>query len=151
MPRLELKVPPPLVALVCALLMWGLARSLPLASLQLPWQVQMLPALAGLGLLSASVLTFLRARTTIDPLHPDRAARLVQTGCNRFSRNPMYLGLLLLLLSWALWLASGSALLGLPLFVGYLNRFQIAAEERYLSERFGDEYQAYRARVRRWL
>ena len=76
---------------------------------------------------------------------------LAAGGFNRFTRNPMYLGMLLWLLAWALWLGSLSAFVGLPLFVLYLNRFQISLEERFLAEKFGAEYQAYCARVRRWI
>ena len=63
----------------------------------------------------------------------------------------MYLGLALILLGWAIYLGNIAALAGLPLFVLYINRFQIAPEERALAERFGAEFEAYRSRVRRWL
>jgi protein-S-isoprenylcysteine O-methyltransferase Ste14 len=72
-------------------------------------------------------------------------------GVYRWTRNPMYLGMAVLLLAWGLWLANGAALAVISLFVAYLNRFQIAPEERALQARFGDEFTAYRARVRRWL
>lgn len=153
MSRLELKIPPPLVAIACGLLMWGLAGALPAAELTLPLLGLLAPicALLGLGLILASMLQFLRARTTIDPTRPAHAAQLVLSGCNRFSRNPMYLGALMLLLGWALWLGNLATLPGLPLFVLYLNRFQIGPEERFLTEKFGEQYLAYCARVRRWL
>ena len=84
-------------------------------------------------------------------MHPDRSAALVAGGIYRSSRNPMYLGFLLLLAAWACWLANPLALAGLPAFVLYLNRFQIAPEERALRARFGDAYDGYARAVRRWL
>jgi protein-S-isoprenylcysteine O-methyltransferase Ste14 len=153
MSALELKIPPPLVTLLAGLAMWLLATVVPLASVALPGQrlLAWLALLGGTTLIGVSVLLFVRARTTIEPTRPGRAKRLVVGGFNRFTRNPMYLGMLLWLLAWALWLGSLSAFVGLPLFVLYLNRFQISLEERFLAEKFGAEYQAYCARVRRWI
>jgi protein-S-isoprenylcysteine O-methyltransferase Ste14 len=76
---------------------------------------------------------------------------MVTSGVYRHTRNPMYLGMLCLLGAWAAWLGNAAALLGLPAFVAYMNRFQIAPEERALAQRFGAAFDAYAARVRRWL
>jgi protein-S-isoprenylcysteine O-methyltransferase Ste14 len=153
MSSLELKIPPPLVMLCMAGLMWLLAKGLPLADLSLPYQsgLGLLATSAGACLIVVSVGLFIRAKTTIEPTRPGRAAHLVVGGFNRVTRNPMYLGMLFWLLAWGLWLGNGLALLGLPLFVLYINRFQIIPEERFLREKFGEEYQAYCARVRRWI
>ncbi|HEV8366930.1 MAG TPA: isoprenylcysteine carboxylmethyltransferase family protein, partial [Pyrinomonadaceae bacterium] len=75
----------------------------------------------------------------------------VSTGVYRFTRNPMYLGLLLTLLGWAAFLSNPASLLFVPIFVLYINRFQIKPEEQVLSSLFGAEYMAYKSRVRRWL
>jgi protein-S-isoprenylcysteine O-methyltransferase Ste14 len=153
MSALELKIPPPLVMLLTGLAMWLLATLLPMATLVFPGQraLAWLGLLAGTCLIGVSVLLFIRARTTIEPTRPGRAAHLVTGGFNRISRNPMYLGMLCWLLAWAVWLGNLAALLGPVLFVLYMNRFQISLEERYLAEKFGSEYESYRARVRRWL
>ena len=76
---------------------------------------------------------------------------MVTRGVYRWTRNPMYLGMLVVLAGWAVWLGSAAALLGLPLSVLLLNRLQIGPEERILRERFGQDYIDYQARVRRWL
>ena len=81
----------------------------------------------------------------------DTTTTLVRSGVFRLTRNPMYLGLLLILLAWALFLGSGWSLLGPVVFVIYLNRFQILPEERVLAAKFGVEYAAYRKCVRRWI
>ena len=153
MSTLELKIPPPLVMLLTGVLMGLLAWLLPALTIWLPMQQFwcMLALSVGTLLIVVSVGMFIMAKTTIEPTRPGRAAHLVVGGFNRISRNPMYLGMLMWLLAWALWLGNLLALLCLPLFVLYMNRFQISLEERFLGEKFGDAYQAYLAQVRRWL
>ncbi len=152
MNALELKVPPPLVALVTGLLMWWAAKLVP--PLALPGVTRIAAAVAlagcGVGLAISGVLTFRRAKTTVNPTTPAAASALVRTGVFRFTRNPMYLGLLLCLVAWAIFLSSVLALLIAPLFVVYMNRFQIAPEERALAALFGDSFAAYKRDVRRW-
>jgi protein-S-isoprenylcysteine O-methyltransferase Ste14 len=150
---LELKIPPPAVALCFTLLMW-LASSR-IQPLHVPYPVRLGIALAlgvaGQGISVGGMLAFRRAKTTINPFKPAAASFLVSGGVYRFTRNPMYLGLLLALLGWAVFLSRPAVLLFLPVFVLYINRFQINPEERVLSSLFGDEYAAYRASVRRWI
>jgi protein-S-isoprenylcysteine O-methyltransferase Ste14 len=150
---LEHRIPPPLVGLAIAAGMAWLAPQLP----RLTGVPELRPALAmaigavGVAIDFAALLQFRRVRTTVNPLRPDRANALVTGGVFRYSRNPMYLGLLLVLVAWAVHLASPPALLGPVLFVLYVGRYQIAPEERVMARRFGAEYEAYRGRVRRWL
>lgn len=150
---LELRVPPPAVMLVVALLMWLAARALPSLDFQLPLRRTFSTAIAVIGLAIAvfAIFQFRRAGTTPNPMKPNESAAVVVTGVYRYSRNPMYLGDLLILAGWAIWLGNVVAFAALPLFVLYINRFQIAAEERALQARFGAPYAAYRAAVRRWL
>ena len=150
---LELKIPPPVVAAVTAVAMWGVARVFMV--LDLPREVRIpvavLIALAGVALSASGIVTFRRSHTTINPHKPDQATALVTSGPYRFTRNPMYAGVLLVLLAWAAYLSSLWALAGPVAFVLYINRFQIAPEERALQSLFGSEYLAYKSRVRRWL
>lgn len=150
---LELKIPPPVIAAAAAAGMWGLARAFPVFDVRNEVRVYaaVLIALAGVILAASGIVTFRRARTTINPHKPGEATALVSSGPYRFTRNPMYAGMLLVLLAWAAFLSSLLALLGPIVFVLYINRFQIAPEERALQSLFGSEYTAYRARVRRWL
>ncbi len=99
----------------------------------------------------SGILLFRRAGTTVNPFKPGATSSLVTTGIYRFTRNPMYIGLLLTLLGWVAFLSSPSALFYLAVFVLYMNRFQIEPEERVLSSLFGADYAAYQTRVRRWL
>ena len=150
---LEHKIPPPLVALIIGGLMWTLATLVP--RLEVPFVVRVAGALAllviGLGIAVSGVVSFRRAKTTVNPIKISTASSLVSSGVFRLTRNPMYLGLLIALAGWAVYLASWLALLGLPLFVLYMNRFQIGPEERAMASLFGADYAAYKERVRRWI
>lgn len=153
MRSLELRVPPPVVMLAAALLMWVAAHGLPALDFQLPAHgtLAVVIALIGLAIAVFAVLQFRRAGTTPNPMKPHESATVVVTGLYRYSRNPMYLGDVVLLAAWALWLANAAPFIFLPLFVLYINRFQIAPEERALSAHFGPAYADYRRTVRRWL
>jgi len=153
MTSLELKIPPPLVALLFALFMWLASWLVP--PVEAPFGVRLGVAIvlviAGVGLGLAGVVSFRRVRTTINPTTPAATSSLVSSGIYRFTRNPMYVGLALYLLAWAVLLSNVLSLLFVPVFVGYINRFQINPEERSLMALFGAEYTAYKAAVRRWL
>ena len=99
----------------------------------------------------AGIASFHQAQTTIDPRYPHRSCSLVTSGIYRLSRNPMYLGLVMLQIAYCLYLGSAFGLLVVAGFVLAMNRLQIGPEERALEESFGDEYRRYKAEVRRWL
>jgi protein-S-isoprenylcysteine O-methyltransferase Ste14 len=153
MNALELTIPPPLVALSLAILMW-LTPALA-GSLAIPLGFRRGVALAllclGLSVAVSGIVAFRRARTTVNPIKASSASALVSSGVYRFTRNPMYLGLLLALFAWAILLSNPLALLLLPVYVLYINRFQILPEERVLASLFGTGYSAYKKSVRRWL
>ncbi|MBX3724626.1 MAG: isoprenylcysteine carboxylmethyltransferase family protein [Xanthomonadales bacterium] len=146
-------LPPPAALFLAGLLAWLLARAFPAWQVVLPGQqgVALALAVAGSSLMLAAALSLLAARTTLNPLHPERASTLIAVGAFALSRNPIYLGDALLLCAWLVWLGQPLGLLALAGFVLWLDRAQIPAEERALAQRFGADWQAYRARVRRWL
>lgn len=150
---LEHRIPPPVVALTVAVANWLLARALPVWAFPFPGHTTLAVVLAVTGVLLglAGILQFREARTTVHPEHPEKASALVTGGVYRFSRNPMYLGTLLVLAGWAVQLAHPAALVLLPCFVAFLDRFQIGPEERALRANFGDAFEAYARQVRRWL
>lgn len=108
-------------------------------------------AVAGLGIDLAALVLFLRARTTVNPLKPQNVSALVIGGLYRFSRNPMYVGQALLLAGWAMWMGNLAGLLAVPAFVAWIDRLQIAPEERALEAAFGDAFRDWASRVRRWI
>ena len=150
---LELKVPPPVVALLLAVMMW-LTPSLA-GIVEAPFAVRVALAVAlvliGQTISVSGVVEFKRARTTLNPIKADTASSLVSSGIYRFTRNPMYLGLFLTLLGWAVYLANPVSLVFLLVYVLYITRFQIKPEERILLGLFGEPYAAYMQRVRRWV
>ena len=150
---LALRVPPVALFLVIGLLMWMISAWLQSWRITLPGRtvvaVLLLLAAGAIGI--AGVRAFGRARTTVDPLRPQKASALVTSGIYRRTRNPMYVALAIALLAWTVWLAHPLALLGVAAFVAWMNRYQIAPEERALRALFGAEFERYCSEVRRWL
>ncbi|HUD25455.1 MAG TPA: isoprenylcysteine carboxylmethyltransferase family protein [Burkholderiaceae bacterium] len=146
-------IPPPFIMFFSAALMWALHRWLPLLEWPgRPWnRLGGLIVAAGIVVSASAFMNFKRAGTTVDPRDPGKASRLVTGGVFRFSRNPMYLGLLLVLIGWALLLGSASVWVVPPLFVAGITHLQIIPEEQALVRLFGDEYLAYRRGVARWF
>ena len=153
MGSLELKVPPPLVALLVGFLMWLAPGWIAPVAVPFGLRASIAVTLACIGAAFgiSAMASFRRAKTTMSPIKPSGASSLVTGGVYHLTRNPMYLSLVMYLLAWAVYLSSWLALLFLPLFVLYIHRFQIEPEERALSSLFGQEYAAYQRKVRRWL
>jgi protein-S-isoprenylcysteine O-methyltransferase Ste14 len=147
------RIPPPILMLLAAALMWALHRWMPLGHwIAPPWdRLGGLPGAVGIAIAVAAVVRFRQARTTVNPMDPSKASRLVTDGVFRFSRNPMYLGLLLLLIGWAVWLGSASPWLIPPLFAIVITVVQIIPEEQALGQLFGEQYLSYRRSVARWI
>ena len=150
---LELKIPPLLVWLIFAGVMLGVANATPGLSFTLAGSSAIALALVALGaaIAFAGVIVFRSNRTTVNPLTPSASSCVVSGGVYRVSRNPMYLGFLLALAGWAVYLSNAGAALFLPAFVAYMTQYQIKPEERALREKFGSEFAQYMSRVRRWL
>ena len=150
---LELKLPPLVQLLLAGAAMWLLSRVAPQFSFAVAgsWIIAVSLACLGLVIGLAGVLAFRSARTTVDPRFPDKASAIVTVGVYRWTRNPMYLGLVCILSGWGVFLGNFLSLACLPAFVLYMNRFQIGPEERAMDSIFGSEYSAYKSSVRRWI
>ncbi len=148
---LELKIPPAVTGAVTAMGMWFVSRALPTFSFVPLRVVAVGMGLTGVAITGSAMLSFWRAHTTANPMNPSSASFLVTSGIYGFTRNPMYLGLLFVLVGWALYLGNALAFLFLPAFILYMNRFQIEPEERALTALFGQEFVAYTFWVRRWI
>jgi protein-S-isoprenylcysteine O-methyltransferase Ste14 len=150
---IRMRIPPGLVALAGALAIWAMARYVPGARVAVPGHRVMAAVFLIIGavLMVLGVASFLRARTSVDPLRPEKASTLVVSGIYRFTRNPMYLGFALMLLALAFRLSAWPGIVIVALFVAYMNRFQIRPEEDALEARFGDAAREYRRAVRRWI
>ena len=153
MKALELKIPPVVQFLVVFALMWLLAKYLPALSAGIPARRILVVLFFCLGGIVAvpAVAAFRSSGTTVDPRSPEKATQLVVSGVYRYSRNPMYLGLLCLLIAWATYLSNLLAFAWIPLFIGMMNHLQIQPEEEAMEKQFGQKYRDYRKSVRRWI
>ena len=150
---LKLRIPPPIYAVIIAALMWFLSSFFPIAALlgEPLKLVGWLFIAIGLSIDLWSVGLFWKQKTTVNPLKPDNSNRIVMDGFYQYSRNPMYLGMLSILLGLALLFGTLSSFIALPIFVLLITTQQIIPEEMILTNKFGQEYLDYKHRVRRWL
>lgn len=150
---LDLKVPPLALALLVGAAMWSVTWAIPAFGFTFPARHLFAMAAVGAGAIIAGmgIVSFRRAKTTVNPMKPDSSSSLVVSGVYRLTRDPMYLGFLLILLGWAIFISNALAFLLLPSFVFYMNRFQIEPEEQALTSLFGPAFLSYRGRVRRWI
>lgn len=151
--RINLKIPPPIIGLISAILMWVIASNsiqvfIP-NSVKIP--LSLFFVVIGLMIDGASIVRFFQTKTTINPLKPNNTTQLVTTGIYSISRNPMYLGLLFILLGWFFYLSAPLSFLGIVFYVFYITRFQIIPEEKILQSVFGDQFTRYKNSTRRWF
>jgi protein-S-isoprenylcysteine O-methyltransferase Ste14 len=153
MKSLELKMPPLILLVLAILLMVGLRDFYPLALLEhgLISVVGVVSIGLGLGLMLVAAMQMRRHRATLDPRYPEKTQVLLDKGLFAVSRNPIYLGMVVILFGTALLLAELTAFLVLLMFVRYLTRYQIEPEEACLEERFASDFEAYCNQVRRWI
>jgi len=153
MDKLKHKIPPPILMLLCAFLMW-LSSNLG-GLIVIPTSAKI--ALIVILIICANIFIFTgikcfkKSDTTINPLQPETASKLVTTGIYQVSRNPMYVGLTILLLAWSIYLTSIFALIWIGIFMVTIQNLQIIPEEQVLAKLFGDNYINYKTKVRRWL
>ena len=154
MRSLETKIPPVVLTALLALAAWLLSRWAPEAAAfsfggQFALAAMCLVGGAALSLLG--VKAFKEHQTTVNPTAPESTSQVVTTGVYRYTRNPMYLGFGLALLAAVIFVGNAFSVLVVPAYVAYMNRFQIAPEERALLAKFGEPFRDYMAAVRRWL
>ena len=153
MNALALKVPPVAQVIITAAAMYGIAKNMPSVQFSLSGSTVLAVGLGviGMSLGVMGVTQFRKAQTTPNPQALEKVSSLVTSGIYRYSRNPMYLGLVLILLGWAFYLSHFLAFVLLPVFIFYMTRFQIQPEEQMMARKFGKTYQAYLNKVRRWI
>lgn len=153
MSYLTLKVPPAAQFILIVLAMYGMSRLSIALHFSLAGSTWLAIGFAviGLGLGAMGVAEFKKAQTTANPQAPEKAAALVTSGVYQYSRNPMYLGLTIILFGWGLYLSSLLVFSLIAVFVLYMSRFQIQAEEQVMAQKFGTHYQDYLIQVRRWI
>lgn len=150
---MKLKVPPPLVLLLAAFAAYFISRFFPVLYLPLPFVYTVLSffVVTGFLIIVRAAISFRHFKTTIHPHKPSTTSAIVTNGLFAVSRNPMYLGMLLMLIGFCYFLSALSSFIMVPLFVFYITAFQIKPEEVMLEAKFGDVYSHYKQSVRRWL
>ncbi len=150
---MKLKIPPVVLFLFAAIAMWAIDWQLPQFSVFFEGQrvVSGAMLLSGLVIGGIAVARFRRAKTTVHPMEPSKASTLVISGLYKFTRNPMYLGMVVGLMGIALWFGNPLNIGMLIFFIWFMTEFQIKPEEESLRGIFGGDYEAYCKQVRRWI
>ena len=145
------KIPPPIIALICGIGIYLSRSFFPEYNYISTDVFAVLFLLLGIITLITSVFSFKRQNTTINPLQPEKASSLVISGVFKYSRNPMYLGMLLILISMTVKFNFIGGILINFAFIAFITKFQIIPEETVLERLFGDEFTCYKKKTRRWI
>ena len=148
---MKTKIPPPILALVMIVLIYLSSFFIESTTFNYQGSLSVLVLILGLACAIPSFKLFARYKTTISPLKPSDTTVLVTEGMYRYSRNPMYLGLLLLTIASTIWFGTWFGIIINIVFIFLINFLQIIPEEEALLEIFGEEYEEYKKNVRRWI
>ena len=149
--NIKTKFPPPLVALNFGFLINFTKNIFPKIEIGRGYVFGSIIILFGIIIILSAIVLFKKYKTTITPLKPSKASKLIVNGVYKFSRNPMYLGLLLVLIGVGIMLNPIGGIFFIPLFILYLNYFQIIPEENAMIQLFKGEFLKYKRNVRRWI
>lgn len=153
MKRLELLIPPPIVAVIIMIIQYGTYKLFPTCSFY--WTGNRLVCtvliIIGLSLGMVGIITFKKHFTTTNPSKPELSSLIGSSGIYKISRNPMYLGILFGLLGIGFYFENIISILASLLFLIYITQFQIKPEERILEKKFSENYQKYKHSTRRWI
>ena len=146
-----IRIPPPI--LVLALVISNFFSSKKTDLIHLPNQdlISIIILLIGVLILTNPIFKFIKSKTTIDPIKFKKVNKLITSGIYKYSRNPMYLGFLMIVISTSIFYLNIFSITTPFLFYFWINRFQIKREEIFLAEKFGNEYLLYKNKTRRWI
>ena len=148
---METKIPPPLVTLAFGLSIYFSRGMFPAVETQYSFYLGIFLLLLGFFILISAVRLFRKDKTTVNPLSPEQATKLVTDGIFKYSRNPMYLGMAFVLGSMAVFFNAIGGIILIALFCVYITKFQIIPEERAMRELFSQEFDRYVKETRRWI
>ena len=146
-----LKIPPPILVLILVIANYFSSKKIDLIHLPNQDSISILILLIGMLILINPIFKFIKSKTTIDPIKFKKVNKLITSGIYKYSRNPMYLGLLMIVISTSILYLNIFSIITPILFVCWINRFQIKREEIFLTEKFGKEYVSYKTKTRRWI
>ena len=146
-----LKIPPPLLVLILVISNFFSSKKIDLILLPNQDLISFIIFLIGTLILINPIFKFIKSKTTIDPIKFKKVNKLITSGIYKYSRNPMYLGLLMIVISTSIFYLNIFSITTPFFFYFWINRFQIKREEIFLTEKFGKEYSLYKAKTRRWM
>ena len=145
------KIPPPVVVLILVISTYFSSKKIDLIHIPLQTFIAIFILSIGILILINPVLKFKKSKTTINPIKFKKVNKLVTSGIYKYSRNPMYLGLLMIVISSSIFYLNLYSILTPLFFYLWINRFQIKREEIFLKDKFGKEYLSYKNNTRRWI
>ena len=148
---METKIPPPIVTLVFGLSIYFSRGIFQVVEIKYSFYFGILLLVLGFVILISAVRLFRKDKTTVNPLSPEQATKLVTDGIFKYSRNPMYLGMALVLGSIAIFFNLIGGIILVALFCAYITKFQILPEERAMRDLFSDDFDKYTKVTRRWI
>ena len=146
-----IKIPPPILVIILTSLVYFSSTKLELIYLPYRQIVSVIILIIGLIVIVSPVVDFIKSKTTVNPVKFKNVNRLVTTGIYRYSRNPMYLGMILLIISTTVYYLNFMSVFSPLIFYIWINKFQISREEIFLEDKFGNEYLKYKSETRRWI
>ena len=145
------RIPPPILVLVLVISNFFSSKKIDLIHLPNQDLISIIILLIGVLILTNPIFKFIKSKTTIDPIKFKKVNKLITSGIYKYSRNPMYLGLLMIVISTSIFYLNIFSITTPFLFYFWINRFQIKREEIFLTEKFGREYKSYKTKTRRWV
>ena len=146
-----IKIPPPVLVLILVSSNYFSSKKIDLIHLPNQDLISIIILLIGILILINPIFKFIKSKTTIDPIKFKKVNKLIISGIYKYSRNPMYLGLLMIVISTSIFYLNIFSITTPFLFYCWINRFQIKREESFLTEKFGEEYISYKIKTRRWI
>ena len=146
-----IKIPPPVLVLILVSSNYFSSKKIDLIHLPNQDLISIIILLIGILILINPIFKFIKSKTTIDPIKFKKVNKLIISGIYKYSRNPMYLGLLMIVISTSIFFLNIFSITTPLLFYCWINRFQIKREEIFLTEKFGEEYMSYKIKTRRWI
>ena len=146
-----LKIPPPLLVLILVISNYFSSKKIDLILLPNQDLTSIIIFLIGMLILINPIFKFIKSKTTIDPIKFKKVNKLITSGIYKYSRNPMYLGLLMIVISTSIFYLNVFSITTPFFFYYWINRFQIKREEIFLTQKFGKEYLSYKNKTRRWI
>tara|TARA_S200000501_G_C20641700_1_gene663536 strand:+ start:301 stop:747 length:447 start_codon:yes stop_codon:yes gene_type:complete len=145
------KVPPPIITLICGFLIYLSKPFFPELIFNYANILSLFFLILGLSIIVISFRLFKKEKTTINPIMIEKASLLVTSGVFKYSRNPMYLGMVLILISISIKFNFYGGVLIVAVFFFFITYFQIIPEEKAMLKLFGKEFIKYKKQTRRWI